>query len=154
MRPFSFRAERALELRKKHEDDARLVLTRAQNVAAMADAKLETAQAGVARARQELVKIQTEGSPIWRIDWHRSWILKGTRDTETCRQQSQAAHAVVTQATQALSEAHRKRRVLERLRDRLAARHAHAMERHELAEMNELATMRFLIAQREQKEQP
>lgn len=153
MRPFRFRAESALDLRKKHEDDARQVLARAQNVAAMADAKLEDARAQVTRASVELVTVQTQGAPAWLINWHRSWILKRSRDADACQQQAVTAHGVVTQATLLLREAHKKRRVLERLRDRLATRHARAVERHELAEMNELATMRFLVTQREQKEQ-
>jgi hypothetical protein len=39
------------------------------------------------------------------------------------------------------------------LREKLAARHARDVERQELADMNELATMRFLIAASERKEQ-
>ncbi|MGE3508783.1 MAG: flagellar export protein FliJ [Vicinamibacterales bacterium] len=153
MRPFRFRAEGALELRRKREDDARLVLTRAQNVAAVAETSVVSARAALDDAGSRLSSIQTQGAPIWLIDWHRSWILKRTRELDTCRQRAATAHAVVAQATGVLNDAHKKRRVLERLRDRLAARHAREADRQELAQMNELATMRYLMARRDIKEQ-
>lgn len=153
MRPFRFRAESALDLRRKHEDDARTLLARAQNAAALAEARLVTARTAVSEASARLIAVQTEGAPIWLIDWHRSWILKQSRDADRCQQHATSANGVVSQATQALHEAHKKRRVLERLRERLAARHAREAERQDLAQMNELATMRYLIAAGERKEQ-
>lgn len=153
MRPFRFRAESALELRRKLEDDARTILARAQNAAAMAEARLATARAATADAGAHLIAVQTQGAPIWLIDWHRSWILKKSREADACQHQAAAAHTVVARATQTLHEAHKKRRVLERLKERLAARHAREADRQELAQMNELATMRYLIAAGERKEQ-
>lgn len=153
MRPFRFRAEGALDLRRRHEDAARLVVSRAQNAAALADAKLAAAETGLDEASARLVGVQTQGTSIWTIDWHRSWILRQTREVDACRTQAETARHDLARATAALHEAHRKRRVLERLRDRLQARHARAAERQELAQMNELATMRYLIARHERKEQ-
>lgn len=154
MRPFRFRAERALELRRKLEEDARLVVARAQNTAAMADARLEHARQDEREAGAQLVDVQAHGAPAWLIGWHRSWILKKSRDADTCQQQAATAHGVVRQATVLLQDAHKKRRVLERLRERLAERHAREAERQDLAHMNELATTRYLIAASERKEQP
>lgn len=155
MRAFRFRAAGALDLRKKQEDDARVVLTRAQNVAAAADARLAGAEHASAEARARFAALQQQGATGWLIQWHRSWILRQARQVDACRQQSATAHAMVRQAAVIVQQAHRQRRVLERLRDRLAARHARAMEREELAQMNELATMRFLIARAaERKESP
>ena len=153
MRPFRFRAESALELRRKHEDDARLLLTRAQNAAATADDRLAAARRRVAAASAALSSVQTHGAPIWLIDWHRSWILKHSREAAACQMEATVAHGVVAKATDALRIAHRKRRVLERLRDRLKARYVREANRQELAQMNELATMRYLIAHGERKEQ-
>lgn len=153
MRPFRFRAEGALDLRRRHEDAARLVVSRAQNAAALADAKLREAQSCLDDASASLVRVQSQGTSIWMIDWHRSWILRQAREVNVCRTQVEAASQELARATVALHEAHRKRRVLERLRDRLQARHARAAERQELAQMNELATMRYLIARGERKEQ-
>lgn len=153
MRAFRFRAESALDLRRKREDDARLLVTRAQNAADMADAKAAAAQRQVEDASATLITVQSHGAPIWLIDWHRSWILRQSREADACRRQAATAHGVVTEATAVLREAHKQRRVLERLRDRLKARHAREADRRELAQMNELATMRYLIAQGEQKEQ-
>ena len=154
MRPFRFRAERALELRRKLEDEARLVVVRAQNTAAMADARLETAQREEHDAGAQLVEVQAQGAPAWLIGWHRSWILKKSRETAICQQHAATAHGVVQQAATVLQDAHKKRRVLERLRERLAARHARESERQDLAHMNELAMTRYLVTATERKEQP
>ena len=152
MRPFRFRAASALDLRKKQEDEARLALGRAQNAAAMADAQLQTARDHAAGAGARLVALQEEGAPAWLIGWHRSWIVQQTRVVET-RRDVVMATAAVTEAGEIVRTAFRQRRVLERLRDRLAARHARAMERHELNQMNELAGLRYLAAAAERKEQ-
>lgn len=152
MRPFRFRAESALTLRRQHEDQARTLATRAQNAAAVADEALATARTCVDHASAALVAVQTHGAPIWLIDWHRSWIVKQSRDADACHTRAMTAHEVAAKAAEVLREAHRKRRVLERLRDRLRVRHAREVDRLELAQMNELATMRYLIAQDEHKE--
>lgn len=154
MRPFRFRAESALDLRRQREDQARQLLTRAQNAAAVADAARDAARARVAEASATLVAVQTQGAPIWLIDWHRSWILKQSREAAACHAQATSAHDAAATAADVLREAHKKRRVLERLRDRLRARHAREADRQELAHMNELATMRYHIAQDERKDQP
>jgi flagellar export protein FliJ len=153
MRPFRFRAASALDLRKKQEDEARLALGRAQNAAAMAEAQLQTARDHAAGAGARLVALQEEGAPAWLIGWHRSWIVQQTRVVETRRRDVAMATAAVTEAGEIVRNAFRQRRVLERLRDRLAARHARAMERHELNQMNELAGLRYLAVAAERKEQ-
>lgn len=153
MRPFRFRAASALDLRKKQEDQARLALGRAQNAAALAEAQLETAQTHAASASARLVALQEEGAQAWLISWHRSWIAQQARVVETRRRELAHATAVVTTAGETVREAHKQRRVLERLRDRLAARHARALERYELNQMNELAGLRYLAAAAERKEQ-
>lgn len=153
MKPFRFRAASALDLRKRHEDAARLMLTRAQNVAAAADQRLAVARASLDDAGAQLLSVQTSGAPAWRISWHRSWILQRSRDVATSEQHAATAQSMVAKASEVLRDAHKKRRVLERLRDRLATRHARAAEQQDLAQMNELASMRYLIARAEHKEQ-
>jgi flagellar export protein FliJ len=153
MRPFRFRASSALDLRKKQEDEARLALGRAQNAAAVADARLQAARDHAAGAGARLVALQEEGAPAWLIGWHRSWIVQQARVVEIRRLDMAMAAAAVTTAEAIVRDAFRQRRVLERLRDRLAARHARALERHELNQMNELAGLRYIAAAAERKEQ-
>lgn len=152
MRPFRFKAAGALDLRKRLEDDARLMLTRAQNAAALADQKLADARTARDHARAQFTAAQHQGAEGWRIRWHQSWIVRQSREADACQRHAALAHGIVAKATAVLHEAHKKRRVLERLRDRLAARHVRAMEREELAHMNELATVRYQIARAEQEE--
>ena len=153
MRPFRFRAASALDLRKKHEDDARQALARAQNAAAVADAALAADRQRVAEAAGQLAQVQSLGAQAWLIGWHRSWILKQARDADASRRQAAAAASAVGAASDVVREAYKTRRVLERLRDRLAARHARETERQDLNQMNELAGMRYLAAAGERREQ-
>ncbi|MGE0447905.1 MAG: flagellar FliJ family protein [Vicinamibacterales bacterium] len=154
MRPFRFRAASVLELRQKQEDAARVVLVRAQNAAALAESRFETARAQAADAQARLVALQAQATPAWMISWHRSWIVRQAQAVDACRTDVVAAIAAVARAVDTVREAQRKRRVLERLRDRQAARHARAVARHELNEMNELAGLRYLARAAERKEQP
>ena len=153
MRPFRFRAASALELRKKQEDQARLALGHAQKVAALTAARLETALGQVAESGVRLAGVQAQGAPAWLIGWHRSWIVKQSRDVDVCRREAGIAAAAAAQAGDVVREAHKKRRVLERLRERLSARHAREIERQDLQHMNELAGLRYLIGAAERKEQ-
>lgn len=152
MRPFRFKAAGALDLRKRLEEDARLMLTRAQNAAAMADQMLAAARAARDHACAQFAAVQQQGAEGWLIRWHQSWILRQAREAGVCQQHAAMAHGIVAKATAVLHEAHKRRRVLERLRDRLAERHRRAVERQELAHMNELATVRYQIARAEQEE--
>lgn len=153
MRPFRFRAASVLDLRKKHEDEARIALGRAQNAAALAESQLQMARHHAEGAVARLVALQEEGAPAWLIGWHRSWIAQQWRVVEVRSRDVALATAAVTKAGDAVRDAHRQRRILERLRDRLAARHARAVDRHELNQMNELAGLRYSAAASERKEQ-
>ena len=153
MRPFRFRAARALDLRKQREDDARVALVKAQHAASSAEMRVRATMDQVSVARRELDDVQRQGAPAWRLAWHRSWIVKKTEEVDVSRQDAAAAASTVAQAEAALREAHKEKRVLERLQTRLAARHARDLARFELNEMNDLAGTRYAAAAAERKEQ-
>lgn len=153
MKAFRFRAASALDLRKKQEDDARLRERHAQNAASVAASAAETARVRLAAAQAALAAVQAQGTPAWLIGWHRSWIVRQSNAAETTRREADKAAAAAAHAAEVTRDAYKKRRVLERLRDRLAARHARDVERVELNEMNERAGVRYLAALADQKEQ-
>jgi flagellar export protein FliJ len=153
MGPFRFRAASALDLRKRQEDLARQALVRAQNAASLAEAACDMARRHADEARARLVALQEQGAPAWLIGWHRSWIVQQGRELEARRHTVALATATLRTAQETVRGAHVTRRVLERLRDRLARRHAQAAERYELTQMNELAGQRYLTAAAARKEQ-
>lgn len=152
MRTFRFKAARVLDLRRKREDDARHAVVKAQHLASSAEVRLRAAQDSVAEAAQQLEAIQRQGAPAWLIGWHRSWIVRKTEDADVSRRDVAVAASRVAQAEAALRDAHKDRRALERLQDRLAARHARELARFELKTMNELAGIRYMTAAAERKE--
>lgn len=153
MKPFRFRAASALDLRKRQEDEARAREHHAQKVASVAASAAENARLRVAAAQAGLAAVQSTSAPAWLIGWHRSWIATQTKAADAARREADKAALAAAHAAEITREAFKKRRVLERLRDRLAARHARDAERLDLSQMNELAGMRYLAAIADQKEQ-
>jgi flagellar FliJ protein len=153
VRPFRFRAARVLELRQQREDDARVTLVKAQHAASSAEGRVRAAEEEADGAVRALDATQRRGAPAWLIGWHRSWIARTTEEADLSRREAAVAAARVAQAEAALREAHKERRVLERLRDRLAARHARELARFEMNQMNELAGRRYQAAATDRKEQ-
>lgn len=119
------------------------MLVKAQHLASTAAVRQRAAVDAVVAAASALDEIQRQGAPGWLIGWHRSWILKADEDRRASERDLAAARSKVAEAEGALRLAHRDRRVLERLRDRQATRHARELARHELNDMNELAVTRF-----------
>ncbi len=152
MRAFHFKAAKALELRRRREEDATLALVKAQHLASSADVRLRAAQDSAVGAAQRLDEVQREGAPAWLLGWHRSWIVRKTEEADVSRRDAAVAAAKVAVAEGTLREAHKQRRVLERLQDRLAERHAREGVRLELKDMNELASTRYAAAAADRKE--
>jgi len=143
VRAFRFRAAGVLELRRKQEDDAKAALAHAENARREADARVGDAESRVAEAMLALAAVQRPGAPGWLLGWHRSWISRQGLEADARRREASAAREATGRAEVALREAHKKRRVLERLHDRLARKHLLEMGRLDLREMNALAGVRF-----------
>jgi flagellar biosynthesis chaperone FliJ len=141
---FKFRAAAALDVRRKEEDAARILVAKAESAVVAAQARLREAEVAVADERRTLADMQRQGSEAWRLQWHRTWIEKQRgvaldRAAEVAARRTDAGKAAL-----AAKEAVKKRRVLERLRDRALHRHQRAEHERHLREMNELATLRFV----------
>jgi hypothetical protein len=115
--------------------------------------RLRAAQDTVAAAASEHDGVQRQGAAAWLLGWHRSWIVRKSEEADVSRRDVAVAASMVAQAEATLRDAHKERRVLERLQDRLAARYARDLVRLELKEMNELAGTRYATAAAERKEQ-
>ena len=144
MRPFRFRAAGALDLWRKQEDEARSVLARAETVEREAAARVAGAEDAVQVEAARLEALQREGATAWLMNWHRSWITKQRLDVQTCRRDHEAASQVMTHAALALRRAYRRRRTLERLRDRTLRKYELEVKRQDTIAMNELAGVRYV----------
>ena len=141
---FRFRAAAALDMRRKEEDSARLALAVADNAVSAATQKAREADQRVSDEGRKLVDAQREGTEAWRVQWHRAWIERQRTDA-AARASEVAERAVDARAAAGVvREAMKKRRVLERLRERSWHRfRQHEHDQH-VRDMNELATLRFV----------
>jgi flagellar export protein FliJ len=144
MQPFRFRAAGALDLWRKQEDEARSVLARAEAAEREAAARVGGAEEAVQVEGARLEALQREGATAWLMSWHRSWIVKQRLDVQTCRRDREAAAQVMAHAAIALRHAYRRRRTLERLRDRTLRKYDLEVKRQDTIAMNELAGLRYV----------
>ena len=141
---FKFRAIAALDVRRKEEDVARLEAARAEEALDRAREKAAAARAAVSEEGDRLVDLQQSGAEQWRVQWHRAWI-DSERIEAGARAKDEDARAIeVLRATRSAQEAFKRRRVLERLRDRAWKKHQRQQHQQHVREMNDLATLRFV----------
>lgn len=142
MRPFRFRAQVVLELRRREEEAARAALARQQaetmRVRALADEAARTART----AQATLAATTAAGASPALLEWHRSWIVKLTRDVAVGLVAVAEAEQAAARAAVVLGTALQKRRVLERLRERALRRYRVDSDREQLKDMNQHASLR------------
>jgi flagellar export protein FliJ len=143
MRPFQFRAQAALDLRRKQEDEARRALADAQTAHEAAQARAVAADLGARNAADEFVSAQRKGTEAWRLGWHQSWITKLRLEADACQRATAISAATVERATASVVSAYQRRRTLERLRERARRRYETEAARQHSREMNDLASLRF-----------
>ena len=141
---FRFRAAAALDVRRTQEDAARLALAKAETERDLARQRTDDAKAEVRQDGERLVAVQLAGTESWRVLWHRAWIDRQRREVAVRAREADTRAAEAVQAQQAAQEAVKRRRVLERLRDRAFRKHRRAADEQHVREMNELATLRFV----------
>jgi flagellar export protein FliJ len=143
MRPFQFRAQAALDLRRKQEDEARRTLADAQTAHQATQARAAAADRLARQAADDVVSLQCSGTEAWRLDWHQSWIAKLRLEADASQRATAISAATVEHATASVIVAFQKRRTLERLRDRARRRYDAEAGRQHQREMNALASLRF-----------
>ena len=141
---FRFRAAAALDIRRKEEDAARIALAQAERAVAEAEMRLQQARDRVDQDGQRFVQEQCAGTEAWRVQSHQAWIERQRRELLVRAHERANRAGEAAAAAQTAREALKRRRVLEKLRDRAWRKHERLAHEQHVKEMNELATLRFV----------
>jgi flagellar export protein FliJ len=146
MAEFRFRAAAALELRKQQETAASTALARAEALFREAEARVQQAARDRQAAQETQRLAERRGTDAGTIEWHRNWIVRLTTAVDALARDVEARALAVTQAEQQWREARRRRLTLERMRERAWRRYQQEQQRQELKVIDELARLRFVMA--------
>ena len=144
MKGFKFRGERILEWRRVQADAARGEYLRAAETAREAARLADEAQAGADRAANEAVTVLGAPVGIEVIERHRIWIARQRRFADGCRQTHHERQQAANEKAALLQVANRHVKVMERLRERAAARHQEEERQADMKALDELATLQYV----------
>jgi flagellar export protein FliJ len=145
MAKFIFRAQAALDLRRKQEDAARLALAEAQARLREADDALAQAEARVADALARARDMEAEAADPTLAIWYRNWIHRLRREVARCAQILDGRQADAKAAEAKALEARRAVRVIEKLRERAWDAHTTRERREEQKQLDLLGVMQYAI---------
>jgi len=144
VKSFRFRAARVLEWRAAAADAARGAFVRARESAREAGERVEAAEARHSDAMQALRAELASPIDVDTIGRHRSWIDHQRAAVAACQHVHDERVAATAVAADALREAKRQVKVLERLRERALRRYTAAVRRQEMQRLDEFAVQQFV----------
>jgi flagellar FliJ protein len=145
MKRFAFRAQAALDLRRRQEDDARRELAAAEARAREAAASLAHAIDSLNEVLQRGGEQEARGGDVAARIWYRNWIVGQRQRIARCRQVLLERQAAVAEAARCAQLARRKVRTLERFRERAWRHYLREESREEQKALDELGTVRFAL---------
>ena len=150
MRPFKFRAQAALDLRKRQDDEAQQNLADATRARLLAETSVEVASAAVDESMQDARNaLQSVASGDLHV-WHRNWIVSRKQELAVRREALAKSRAAEQLARQRAQDARRVVRSLERWFERVWRRHEQAQQRVERRELDEMGALRYVARSRAQ----
>jgi flagellar FliJ protein len=145
MAKFVFRVQAALDMRRKQEDEAKQALASAETRKREAEARRDEAHQALQSTLDRATQAEHEAGDVHARQWYRNWIVAQRQELERRRTVVAARDADVRQATAVAQDAYKKRRILERLRDRSHATFLDAERREEQKMFDEIGSLRFSI---------
>ncbi|MBM4063675.1 MAG: hypothetical protein FJ265_21640 [Planctomycetes bacterium] len=142
MRPFVFRAQAALDLRQRRDDEARRELAAANGAVASAARALAAATARREQALTDAREAEAEASDTSTRMWYRNWIMTHQRDIASRRDELDLRTAEADAARERATRARVDVRVLEKLKDRARRTYDAAVEREQQKAIDWLAVLR------------
>jgi flagellar export protein FliJ len=143
MRSFRFRAQPALDLRRREHDATQRALARADSERQRARDLVDAADRGLADARSDADDASRGLKSRAELEWYRFWIIRLNRERAALEAALGVCVAAVAEARAAGLAARQRREALERLRQKAYAAHLHAEAAAERKIIDELATQRF-----------
>jgi flagellar export protein FliJ len=144
MQPFVFRAQVALDLRHKRDDDARRELAGANAAVARAEATLAAARGRVNGAHADARQAQATATDTTAHVWYRNWIVIQQQDVQRRQDELECRREEARMARERATRAHVDLRVLERLKERARRAYDQAVTREEQKSIDWLAVLRSL----------
>ena len=148
MAAFRFRPQAALDLRRREEEAAALVVAESRVASDRAAAAHAGAQAAFDAGFAQAAAADAAGGSVTASVWHRNWIRSLRRELVRTEAHAEDRRVQLEAAEQVLVAARERVKALERLKERAVAAHQERERREEQRAMNELATLRFAIRQR------
>jgi flagellar biosynthesis chaperone FliJ len=143
MRQFRFRADAALQLRRREHDQALAHLARSHSALISAQHDVDAAAREIEEA-DAAFRATSSGTTIQQhLDWYRSWRLRWAAERHRREQQRRAREADVHGATKIVGVTHQRVRSLERLHELALSAWRREADREERQTMDDLATMRY-----------
>jgi flagellar export protein FliJ len=140
---FRFRAQVALDLRRKLEEAARRALADAEREVLNAYGALSDTETRLDEARVRARDDERETVDPARCVWHRNWIFRVQQDVAGCRRVLADRQETARIATAHAQQARRRLRSLEKLRDRALHAWEQDARRQEQRQLDELGTVRY-----------
>jgi flagellar export protein FliJ len=143
VKPFSFRPQPALDLRRQQAEAARRALALAETELARADADLDGARARVTEATAAQHSAFAHGADGHLREWHRNWMVGLQRDVADAERRRDERRTDVHAAERRMHAARRALRALERLRERLLRAYQEQARREEQRDLDLLASLQY-----------
>jgi hypothetical protein len=143
MRPFRFRAQAALHLRRREHDHALAHLAQTQSVRSVVAREADASDRTLVEADQRLAQALRASGADTPLDWYRSWRLRCAAERERQHRRLGECDADVRAAERTVMETYRRVRSLERLHDLAHTAWQRAALQEEQKTMDALATIKF-----------
>jgi flagellar export protein FliJ len=144
MATFRFRAQAALDLRRKQDDEGQRALGDAMRATAAARAALEAAERQLVEAHQRAREEEATARDTTLAIWYRNWMKRQHLVIARARGALEQREADQRVATAKAMEARRRLRSLERLRDRAWNAYELAERRAEQKQFDVLGGLRYV----------
>lgn len=142
-RPFKFRGQAALDLRKRQDEEAQRALAAAVRIRQQAETTVDAASAAVDESMRAARKaLESPASVVWH-EWHRNWIVSKRQELAATRAALAKTRAAERLAQQQAYAARRALRVLERWFDRAWRRYEEEGRRVERRELDAIGGLQY-----------
>ena len=142
-RPFKFRGQAALDLRRRQDDEAQRVLADAVRARQQAETNVDTASSAVDESMQAARKALESPASVTLHQWHRNWIVSKRQELAASRTALAKSRAAERLAQQQAYAARRALRVIERWRDRARRRYEAEQRRVERIELDAIGGLQY-----------